>query len=334
MSNFFWWRESFPHTLTVRDGATHIRIWSASMTSSFPPVKIPETDEEWEVMVNQAADEIQSSANTRQLFHESFTTSSPPIETLQNAMPKRPSRSNAEAASNAPDADGPPLAPPQTSPHLPPLPPEPDMFTASESNTQSYARTGDAELELPLRLVLSELQWFNGSKSLILFLIFYIVYLATSIVRLDWWEGHKTLKWLDEAHKTAGITPLQEHGSIHGISNYLDRVGTVSDELHFICSNCEVGITPHSRDMQFLTLTDFICSDFSSTAGSDHYPTRDCLTEDARWVANPTPYSAPCCKNSTLVTASMGMMTEHLKCELLASEECIPGLPISCLSEC
>ena len=194
-----------------------------------------------------------------------------------------------------------------------------------EGQTRTFVKTGEdtyssiEPLELPMRLVLSEVKWFNGMKSLLLFLFFYILYVSTSVIRIDWWEGYQTLSWLDEAHETARVTPMEKYASVGEISKYLEKdLGKVARELHDICRNCELGISPRSQDMQFLGLTDFVCSDFKSEEGSEHYPSRDCAVEDARWSKHPTSTSAPCCDNATLVTASMGMMTEHLKCMLAA----------------
>ena len=195
----------------------------------------------------------------------------------------------------------------------------------ASSQSRSFVKTGEETyssiepLESPMRLVLSEVKWFNGMKSLLLFLFFYIIYVSISVIRIDWWEGHQTLSWLDEAHETAHVTPMEQYASVGEISRYLEKdLGKVARELHDICRNCELGITPLSQDMQFLGLTDFVCSDFNSEEGSEHYPSRDCALEDAQWSKHPTSTSAPCCGNATLVTASMGMMTEHLKCVLAA----------------
>ena len=79
-----------------------------------------------------------------------------------------------------------------------------------------------------------------------------------------------------------------------------------------VCAACEVGLTPQRRDMTFLSLEDFVCSDFDSRHGSNYYPSRDCESEDADWAAHPSSLSAPCCANATLVTASIAMMTESL----------------------
>lgn len=64
--------------------------------------------------------------------------------------------------------------------------------------------------------------------------------------------------------------------------------------------------------MTYLTLKDFVCSDFDSFAGSRDYPARDCVDADRAWSASPSSTTAPCCGNSTLVMASVAMMTEAL----------------------
>ena len=172
------------------------------------------------------------------------------------------------------------------------------------------------DLELPLRRMVHRLEWLAGMKSLIIFVVFYALYISLCVVRLDWMEGHQTIAWLDDAHTLTGTVSPDQMSSLEEISAYIERkdgLGKVISQLHETCVGCEVGITPLPRDMGLLELDDFVCSDFDSKAGSDVYPSRDCKMEDAKWASHPDSNSAPCCKNATLVTASIGMMTEQLK---------------------
>lgn len=79
-----------------------------------------------------------------------------------------------------------------------------------------------------------------------------------------------------------------------------------------MCTNCLLGLTPQSRDMTYLDLEDFVCSGFDSVTGERRYPARDCEQADRAWAASPSSLTAPCCDNSTLVRASIAMMTEAL----------------------
>lgn len=214
-------------------------------------------------------------------------------------------------------------------PAVPPLGSKGDLFNTllpkekeRRASSSLFVRHADGTynslepLELPMRRTLSYLRWIAGIKTMILFLVFYGVYISLSVVRLDWWQGHETLTFLKESHRFLGIKPIEELHSVKSIASYLEHdLGTVIAELHthHECATCQVGITPMKRDMKFLSLTDFVCSDFDSNVGTDHYPPRDCEVEDKEWAADPTSTSAPCCRDSRLVTASLSMMTEHIK---------------------
>ena len=56
--------------------------------------------------------------------------------------------------------------------------------------------------------------------------------IALSTVRLDWWQGHETLGWLDEAYKKAGVRPLTAAEEVVEIADYLDNsLGRVINEV-------------------------------------------------------------------------------------------------------
>ena len=178
----------------------------------------------------------------------------------------------------------------------------------------SYERLVDGETrQLPMRRSLMALRRVSKLKSFIAFIIFYVTYISLSTVRLDWWHGHETLVWLRQAHVHAGVQELDKAEEVSQVADYLDRsIARVTGELYHLCDACEVGITPRSRDMTFLGLEDFVCSDFDSKIGQRDYPSRDCEAEDRTWAASPSSLTAPCCANATLVKASVAMMTEAL----------------------
>ena len=60
-----------------------------------------------------------------------------------------------------------------------------------------------------------------------------------------------------------------------------------------------------------LTLSDFVCSDFDSQAGSSNYPKRDCPAENEAWAKFPSVETAPCCSNYTLAIGSLLLMAEY-----------------------
>ncbi len=168
-----------------------------------------------------------------------------------------------------------------------------------------------ADEVIPVRLVLHDLHWHVGFKSLVMFGLFYVVYVTLSTLRMDWWSGHTTLSWLNEA--SSGVPSLTDASTIREIASFLDGDLTkVVGALKERCPQCDVGITSLSTDLTFLGLTEFVCSDFDSTAGSSLYPPRDCVAVDAAWASHPSSTSAPCCTNATLVRASVAMMTEAL----------------------
>jgi hypothetical protein len=171
----------------------------------------------------------------------------------------------------------------------------------------------DEKRELPMRRALASLHRLSRLKSLMSFLIFYLSYISLSTVRMDWWTGHETLTWLEEAHEAAGVSLLTEVEEVSDITRYLEgSLSHVVAELKLICPHCEVGLTPNPGDMTFLSLEDFICSDFDSKPGIRSYPARDCAQADSTWAAHPSSLTAPCCSNATLVRASVAMMTEAL----------------------
>jgi len=164
-----------------------------------------------------------------------------------------------------------------------------------------------------MRRAVIDLRKLSKLKSLFCFFAFYATFVTLSTIRMDYWHGHETLTWLTEAHSHAGVEPMTHAEELTQITDYLDgSLADVVSELKRICTNCEVGLTPKQRDMTFLGLDDFICSDFDSTVGQRHYPSRNCPLEDAAWAASPSSLTAPCCSNATLVRGSVAMMTESI----------------------
>lgn len=178
----------------------------------------------------------------------------------------------------------------------------------------AYSRLDEADKRhLPMRRALMELRHLSKLKSLGSFGVFYLAYVSLSTVRLDYWHGHETLVWLEDAHAGAGVEPVTHATTVEDIAAYLDgNLADVIKELKGICSKCEVGVTPQQGDMTYLDLEDFVCSDFDSVVGSAVYPSRDCWAEDRLWAKSPSSLTAPCCGNATLVRASVAMMTEAI----------------------
>ena len=101
-----------------------------------------------------------------------------------------------------------------------------------------------------------------GAKSLLAFLLFYSSYVALSTVRMDWWQGHQTLSWLEEAHTHCSVARLQDAQEMGTVAEYIERdLGAVVAELQDICETCLVCITPRSTDLTFLSLADFVKAD-------------------------------------------------------------------------
>ena len=164
----------------------------------------------------------------------------------------------------------------------------------------------------PLRKVLSHLQWIGDAKAALLFISLYVAFALISTLRMDVAKGHETLEWLQQAHERINLKPIDELGSVHAVADMLENgIGPVVTELESICRECAVGLTPHAQDMRFMGLESFVCSDFASEANSENYPARECDEADAAWAANPSSFSAPCCKNATLVKASIAMMAQR-----------------------
>ena len=132
-----------------------------------------------------------------------------------------------------------------------------------------------------------------------------------SYMHMDTFTGHQTLLWLEEAHALAGVTRMRERSTVAEIATYLeDDLASVTSKLMQACPNCEVGITAKRQDLTRLSLADFVCSDFSSEEHSTDFPSRDCPARDEEWALYPRSTSAPCCRNATLVRASIVMMGE------------------------
>lgn len=169
-------------------------------------------------------------------------------------------------------------------------------------------------LELHVRSALIYIHWLIACQRFILFLLFFVIYALLTTTRVDWWKGSQTLQWLQAAHDVVGLTPIDQLDTTSQVSLMLDDgLPAVISHLKTICTACSVGLTPVEKDMRPIGLESFICSDFYSVAGRSDYPDRDCAEADSAWAAHPDADSAPCCDNSSLVTASIAMMVEHIE---------------------
>jgi hypothetical protein len=90
--------------------------------------------------------------------------------------------------------------------------------------------------------------------------------------------------------------------------------------LKDLCSTCAIAITPKPEPIRLLSESDFICTDFEVLAdGKGAGPLRSgCrgngprkianLAVDLAWVRDPSTATAPCCKNLTVMYASLYLL--------------------------
>ena len=184
-----------------------------------------------------------------------------------------------------------------------------DNENLSKGRFRSDEEDGQPVL-LPVRRVAEELNWQENFRGFLLYLLFFAAYFSLNTVRLDWWHGHHTIKMLEASRLQLEIKALVDGSSLPEASTYLVHglpEIAVSLKEHR-CLNCKVGITPINRDMNHLSLVQFICSDFDSTAGTDDYPSRDCAAADAAFSQSPSFALTPCCADASLVRASVALM--------------------------
>ena len=204
-----------------------------------------------------------------------------------------------------------------------PVPEDADGVPGREDESQKLSKDrhrsdeedGHTEVLLPVRRVAEELNWLENFRGFVLFLLFFACYFSLNTVRLDWWKGHQTIKMLETSRLQLEIPAMVDGSSLQDANTYLVHglpEIAVSLKRHR-CLNCKVGITPVNRDMNHLSLPQFICSDFRSTAGTDDYPSRDCAVADAEFAQNPSYAITPCCADASLVRASVAVMAARYK---------------------
>ena len=145
----------------------------------------------------------------------------------------------------------------------------------------------------------------------IFFLGFFSMYLIKITIQIDWTYASDTLSLYDLARTNIQAIEYQDRTSLALNIDYLGKdFDHLTTELAtHVCKDCDVALTDDAKDLQDLSLTSFICSDFLSTADSNNYPSRDCPAADADYSAGPSADKAPCCINQTLVQASMAIMS-------------------------
>ena len=174
---------------------------------------------------------------------------------------------------------------------------------------------------LPVRRVLIHMRWLADFRQFVIFSTFFALYVTLCTVRIDWWHGRRTLVWFSQAHEAVSLQALETAETAAAASHMLEAgLPSAIQRLHHICSTCNVGLTTAQKDLAFVDLQDFVCSDFDSQIGVQKYPDRDCIQEDAQWAASPQASTAPCCQNATLVKASIAMMTEKQVAEAIQVE--------------
>jgi len=170
-------------------------------------------------------------------------------------------------------------------------------------------------------------------KGLVVYTAYFLTYYVHYQLLLDWIFAGNTIALYRKARSLqdgvdAGVDPwcsrstgksahtgldcwwhFKDSETIEHLHEYLaERISTFASGVQTICPNCRVGITTSGISLESLSLEDFACADFSSAQDSNAYPERDCVLSDSSWQATPTARTAPCCRNKTLVQASLTMM--------------------------
>ena len=167
-----------------------------------------------------------------------------------------------------------------------------------------------AVLVVPASFIFKALHHMEELKGFLLYGMFFLLYLILGTYRIDWTFGAETNGLLELAEENVNITDFLARDQFQMHLQYLNTdLDALTTELARTCVECKVAVTDQSQDLSDLTMDEFVCSDFLSTEGSNSYPARDCVAEDAAYAERPDPLSAPCCMNQTLVRASMAAMT-------------------------
>mmetsp|Transcript_5964 Transcript_5964/g.13049 ORF Transcript_5964/g.13049 Transcript_5964/m.13049 type:complete len:768 (-) Transcript_5964:43-2346(-) len=188
-----------------------------------------------------------------------------------------------------------------------------------------------SEKLIPVSKLYHDMEKRYKCKYLWLYMAFFSTYLGLTFHRIDATWAHETKlvydtaldrlggipaaenSWCDQdTRKTEGTTNASCWWDYYDLENLEDmtffltnRLSTMGAGIRGICSECLMAIAVSGDDILGLDLDKFACSDFTSERGNDDYHHRDCDVVDAAWTAQPVSYSPPCCRNQTLVEASV-----------------------------
>jgi Leucine-rich repeat (LRR) protein len=170
--------------------------------------------------------------------------------------------------------------------------------------------------KIPVRHVIKELVQARMWRGWVLFSLVFVLYMVVLQLRSDSVFGYATYSVYREAVASSAEERItgdwEEVQTLVELKTFVQfDFNKILGAMREVCPTCEVGITTRVADMTKLSLQDFLCSDFDTSAGSSEYPPRDCLDADAAWASAPTPNSAPCCRNTTLQEASLRMMARY-----------------------
>ena len=172
------------------------------------------------------------------------------------------------------------------------------------------------------------LDWIDGFKGFVLFGIFNVIYMTLTTLRTDWMFSFSTREHYERARTNIGAMAFDQRTTIGQQVDFLNQdFDMLTTNLASVCVDCRVALTDANKDLKDMDLTEFVCTDFDSTEGSDSYPDRDCTAVDADYAAAPASTKAPCCMNQALVQASMAIMTwNRFAPEFLERDFLTPGV--------
>jgi hypothetical protein len=108
-------------------------------------------------------------------------------------------------------------------------------------------------------------------------------------------------------------------GEINELEDYLvTTMLPLPDKIDDECPECGMAITGSTDSLRMLSSKDFLCIDFETPTGTDGAgPLRSgcignvsTLPVDLEWASNPNSETAPCCRNQSIVFASLYLVAE------------------------
>ena len=175
--------------------------------------------------------------------------------------------------------------------------------------------------------ILTSLSQLRAARHMTCFAFFFIMYAIICNVQSDWQFASSTLSLFERARQAQGFAPFEDRVTVKQNMDFLDpELTNLTGALNQLCRDCDVGVTSLAKSLSSFTLQDFVCSDFDSSAGTSDYPTRDCAASDAEYAAAPSPTRAPCCRDPTLVRASMSIMAWSSRFPELLDDNFLSGL--------